>query len=201
MQGFHSSLAQDDCRKLSEWFASRVDARHTVRTVCAEMKKEFHMNQMTEAIVKAGLAKPKTQQQRVWEMLKDHPDIPASRLAKMLSDVKESSVSSLLVQMQHRGMVHIEKRPMRVPGPHGMYERSTHFYRAIGDKYELKPIKRVPKKAPPSTPKQAELPLAAPAPQAPTPAPQAAAPTTVDINALMVGEAHALYLALKKLFG
>lgn len=35
--GWPPSLMQDDCRPLSRWFASRLDARWVVRKVCAEI--------------------------------------------------------------------------------------------------------------------------------------------------------------------
>ena len=36
--GWPAGLMQDDCKKLSQWFASRVDARHVVRFVCLEIQ-------------------------------------------------------------------------------------------------------------------------------------------------------------------
>lgn len=38
--GWPPGLLQDDSRKLSDWFASRIDARHTVRKVCAEIQRK-----------------------------------------------------------------------------------------------------------------------------------------------------------------
>lgn len=38
--GWPPYLLQDDSRKLSDWFASRVDARWTVRQVCAEIERK-----------------------------------------------------------------------------------------------------------------------------------------------------------------
>ena len=35
--GWDTGLCQDYNRKLSMWFASRIDARHVVRKVCAEI--------------------------------------------------------------------------------------------------------------------------------------------------------------------
>lgn len=35
---------QDDSRKLSDWFASRIDARWTVRQVCAEIERKRRGN-------------------------------------------------------------------------------------------------------------------------------------------------------------
>lgn len=38
--GWPPGLLQDDSRKLSDWFASRIDAKHTVRKVCAEIERK-----------------------------------------------------------------------------------------------------------------------------------------------------------------
>lgn len=38
--GWPPALLQDDSRKLHKWFASRLDARETVRKVCAEIERE-----------------------------------------------------------------------------------------------------------------------------------------------------------------
>jgi len=38
--GWPPILMQDDCKKLSQWFASRLDARRVVRMVCAEILAE-----------------------------------------------------------------------------------------------------------------------------------------------------------------
>lgn len=47
--GWPSHLLQDDSRKLSDWFASRVDARWTVRQVCAEIERK-RVNTQPEAL-------------------------------------------------------------------------------------------------------------------------------------------------------
>lgn len=36
--GWPPGLLQDDCRALSIWFASRIDARWVLRRVCAEIE-------------------------------------------------------------------------------------------------------------------------------------------------------------------
>ncbi len=36
--GWPPHLLQDDSKKLTNWFASRIDARWTVRKVCAEIR-------------------------------------------------------------------------------------------------------------------------------------------------------------------
>lgn len=47
--GWEPSLLQDDSRKLSDWFASRVDARWVVRQVCADIERK-RMNEKPEAL-------------------------------------------------------------------------------------------------------------------------------------------------------
>jgi hypothetical protein len=42
--GWPAGLLQDDSRGLSDWFASRVDAKHTVRNVCAEIERNRTMS-------------------------------------------------------------------------------------------------------------------------------------------------------------
>ena len=37
MTGYPPGLLQDDDPRLSKWFASRLDARHIVRSVCKEL--------------------------------------------------------------------------------------------------------------------------------------------------------------------
>lgn len=36
--GWPPGLLQDDSKKLTDWFASRIDARWVVRQVCAEIR-------------------------------------------------------------------------------------------------------------------------------------------------------------------
>jgi len=40
MTGYPPGLLQDDDPMLSKWFASRLDARRIVRSVCEEIKNE-----------------------------------------------------------------------------------------------------------------------------------------------------------------
>lgn len=48
--GWPPGLLQDDSRKLSDWFASRVDARWTVRQVCAEIERNRMTDKQPEAL-------------------------------------------------------------------------------------------------------------------------------------------------------
>lgn len=46
--GSRPGLLQDDSLKLTNWFASRVDARHTVRRVCNEIADQLADEQTRE---------------------------------------------------------------------------------------------------------------------------------------------------------
>ena len=50
--GWAMDLCQDECRGLSKWFASRIDARQVVRMVCAEIKEKRMKNpKLTKTLV------------------------------------------------------------------------------------------------------------------------------------------------------
>lgn len=49
--GWPPGLLQDDSRKLSDWFASRIDARWTVRQVCAEIERNRMTDKQPEALL------------------------------------------------------------------------------------------------------------------------------------------------------
>jgi len=53
--GWPSHLLQDDSRKLSDWFASRVDARWAVRQVCAEIERNRMSEKQPEALSLAAI--------------------------------------------------------------------------------------------------------------------------------------------------
>lgn len=46
--GWPPGLLQDDCKKLSQWFASRIDARHVVRQVCREIRQKRMEKEMSD---------------------------------------------------------------------------------------------------------------------------------------------------------
>ena len=52
--GHPPGLLQDDCRKLSKWLASRMNARQEVREVCRLSAQEKTMNDKTEQPVTNG---------------------------------------------------------------------------------------------------------------------------------------------------
>ena len=52
--GWPPGLLQDDSRKLSDWFASRVDAHWTVRQVCAEIERNRMTDKQPDALICAA---------------------------------------------------------------------------------------------------------------------------------------------------
>lgn len=48
MTGWPAGLLQDDDKKLSQWFASKVDARHVVRKVCHDIRVSPNTNAPTD---------------------------------------------------------------------------------------------------------------------------------------------------------
>ncbi len=59
--GWPPGLLQDDCKKLSQWFASRINARHVVRQVCSEIRQKRMEKEMSDK-------QPETQGYGIWDM-------------------------------------------------------------------------------------------------------------------------------------
>lgn len=59
--GWPPGLLQDDCKKLSQWFASRIDARHVVRQVCREIRQKRMEKEMSDK-------QPEAQGYGIWDM-------------------------------------------------------------------------------------------------------------------------------------
>jgi DNA-binding transcriptional MocR family regulator len=154
------------------------------------------MNAMTQAIVNAGIARAPTGIQRVWQCIKDNPGgITAARVADK-TGISQANVSSHCSDLTARGMLHVEKRPMKVRAGSGWCARGVLFYSAVGDTYALKPRKHANKLKAKKAMEQAAPPPAPAAPPAPAPA-----PATPDIDHLTLAQARALYNVLHKLFG
>lgn len=100
--GWPPGLLQDDSRKLSDWFASRVDARWTVRQVCAEIERNRMTDKQPEALRLAdellepmeGFPEPTTLEKNAAALLRtQHKQIAAY---KLLTESQEAQLS------QHR---------------------------------------------------------------------------------------------------
>ena len=158
--------------------------------------------QMTEAMNKALVAqgmKPKTQMELIWRYIKDHP---GTKL-KTLEDCFKRSTAQTLHSLWIRKMV--TRTPETVRGRQGNI-RQVYCYKVAMSDYELPlPVKTKTVKAESS--KKPGPPVAMPLPYPPLAEPQpslaAAQPDDLDerINKMPVGEARAMYVKLKAIFG
>lgn len=65
--GWPPGLLQDDCKKLSRWLASRLDARHVVRQVCAEIASEAILEKIPRRATKGDAALTMTATEKIRE--------------------------------------------------------------------------------------------------------------------------------------
>lgn len=163
--------------------------------------------QMTEAMNKALVAqgmnlvaqgmKPKTQMELIWRYIKDHPE---TRL-KTLEVIFKRSTAQTLHSLWIRKMV--TRTPETVRGRQGNI-RQVHCYKVAMSDYEVLPLpvktETAKKPGPPVTMPLPYPPLAEPQPSLAAPATQ---PDDLDerINKMPVGEARAMYVKLKAIFG
>ena len=147
--------------------------------------------QMAEAMNKALVAqgmKPKTQMELIWRYIKDHPDTKL----KTLEAIFKRSTAQTLHSLWIRKMV--TRTPETVRGRQGNI-RQVYCYKVAMSDYELLPL---PVKT--KTGKKPGSPVTMPLPSLAAPAAQ---PDDLDerINKLPVGEARAMYVKLKAIFG
>ena len=156
--------------------------------------------QMAEAMNKALVAqgmKPKTQMELIWRYIKDHPE---TRL-KTLEAIFKRSTAQTLHSLWIRKMV--TRTPETVRGRQGNI-RQVYCYKVAMSDYELLPLpvktKTGKKPGPPVAMPLPYPPLAEPQPSLAAPAAQ---PDDLDerINKMSVGEARAMYVKLKAIFG
>ena len=154
--------------------------------------------QMAEAMNKALVAqgmKPKTQMELIWRYIKDHPE---TRL-KTLEAIFKRSTAQTLYSLWTRKMVTRTLETVR--GRQGNI-RQVYYYKVAMLDYELLPL---PVKT--KTGKKPGPPVAMPLPYPPLAEPQpslaAAQPDDLDerIDKMLVGEARAMYVKLKAIFG
>ena len=149
------------------------------------------MNQITVALKEAGMALP-TQNQRIWNWLKDHPNKTTLEISKALN-LTLGNVSSLISGMYKRKMVTaINDKSNSRRGVVGRYS-------VVGREYELLPL---PKQQVVARPQPRPIDVAPPAPT-PNNVRQAEVPTTAEqiLEKLSVKQAHELYVALHGMFG
>ena len=156
--------------------------------------------QMAEAMNKALVAqgmKPKTQMELIWRYIKDHP---GTRL-KTLESIFKRSTAQTLHSLWTRKMVTRTSETVRAR--HGNV-RQVYCYKVAMLDYELLPLpvktKTGKKPGPPVAMPLPYPPLAEPQPSLAAPAAQ---PDDLDerINKMPVGEARAMYVKLKAIFG
>jgi hypothetical protein len=140
------------------------------------------MNQISSALVAAGVKVP-CQSRRIWNYLKDHPQLTTKRISQALS-INVGSVSSLLAQMAKQNRAESKLMLRSTPGG-GMCKRA--HWEALGDNYDAPPRRVAPV-------------VALPKAIAHTPAPNK--PGAQDIvNALTVAQARELWEVLNRMFG
>ena len=161
--------------------------------------------QMTEAMNKALVAqgmnlaaqgmKPKTQMELIWRYIKDHPETRLKTLEAIFKRATAQTLHSLWIRKM------VTRTPETVRGRQGNI-RQVYCYKVAMPDYELLPL---PVKT--KTGKKPGPPVAMPLPYPPLAEPQpsltAAQPDDLDerINKMPVGEARAMYVKLKAIFG
>ena len=161
--------------------------------------------QMAEAMNKAltvqGM-KPKTQMELIWRHIKDHPSIKL----KTLESIFKRSTAQTLHSLWTRKMV--TRTPETMRDRYGNM-RKVYCYKVAMLDYELLPLPVKTKTGKTKTGKKPGPPVAMPLPYPPLAEPQpslaapAAQPDDLDerINKMPVGEARAMYVKLKAIFG
>ena len=159
--------------------------------------------QMAEAMNKALVAqgmKPKTQMELIWRYIKDHPE---TRL-KTLEAIFKRSTAQTLHSLWIRKMV--TRTPETTRDRHGNI-RQVYCYKVAMLDYELLPLPVKTKTVKAESSEKPGPPVAMPLPYPPLAEPQpslaAAQPDDLDerINKMSVGEARAMYVKLKAIFG
>ena len=153
------------------------------------------MTTMEVAMRKVMKVPPRTE--RIFNYVKDHPDVTAATVRKALK-MEASSVSSLLCQLEQRKMVSSKKEQMRVSSSNGKSAiRDVAHYSAIIAEYELLPA---PKKKPTPSAKQ-EKAIITVVPVERKIGPSAVSQTIDEfIERLTIGEARRLHQRLDAMF-
>lgn len=161
--------------------------------------------QMAEAMNKALVAqgmKPKVKTELIWRYIKDHPDTKL----KTLESIFKRSTAQTLHSLWIRKMV--TRTPETVRDRHGNI-RQVYCYKVAMSDYELLPLPVKTKTVKTESSKKPGSPVTMPLPYPPLAEPQpslaipSAQPDDPDerINKMSVGEARAMYVKLKAIFG
>lgn len=149
------------------------------------------MNQMTSALVAAGVKVP-SQSRRIWSYLKDHPQLTSERIAQALS-INKGSVSSLLAQMAKQNRV--QSKMLLRSAPKGGMRKRAHW-EAIGESYDNPPRRATPAVVPAepvNKPGLREMLVERICTTKPS--------ATQVVDTLTVAQARELWLVLNRMFG
>lgn len=136
------------------------------------------MNSIANAMKEAGVAVPPLSQ-RLWLWIKDHPKATSREIETQFKE----GVSPRLADMEKRQMLSSSE----VPNPSRKGKRTLKGYTVTQDEYDLLPI-----------PKKEAMTTRVPAPKS---AHAIVPQTKINIEALTIAEARALYAQLQKMFG
>lgn len=140
------------------------------------------MNQITSALVAAGVKVP-CQSRRIWNYLKDHPQLTTKRISQALS-INAGSVSSLLARMAERNQAESKKLIRSMPG--GGMRKYAHW-EALGESYDHPPRRVTPPKV------CAPVTVCTSAPVKPS--------ASQVVDSLTVAQARELWIVLNSMFG
>ena len=159
--------------------------------------------QMAEAMNKALVAqgmKPKTQTELVWRYIKDHPGAKLKTLESIFKRSTAQTVHSLWIRKM------VIRTPEIMRDRYGR-TRQVYCYKVAMPDYELLPLPAKTKTVKTESGKKPESPMPLPYPPLTEPQPSLAAPAAQPddlderINKMPVGEARAMYVKLKAIFG
>lgn len=142
---------------------------------------------LSEAIKKAGIAIPLNR--RVWTWVKDHPGKTSREIAQGIN-VQVSRVQSSLLDLCNRGMM--TSREVYQDHYSGMGRKTQNEYTAVGNVYELMPVRKMPKK------QSSSVTVVKSDPVAPV---QPLTSAKIDVQSLPLAEARRIYEELKEIFG
>lgn len=153
-------------------------------------------NALQAALINSGVAKPMTQAEQIWNVVKQDQPCSYKHIAKR-TGIKASSVSSILCSMEKRDMVF--SRGAKGNGPIGTLKE----YLTLLPKYQRLAVSK------PTSPTKPATPPAPPAPgvnidtvhSAQTKPVVRLTRQVVDFDRLTIGEAREMYQRLKEMFG
>ena len=155
------------------------------------------MNQITQALVKAGVKTP-SQSELLWRVVRDNPGKNAKALIA-LSALPGTSASTLLTQMVKRKMMRQELVPMKAKMGLGYGTRNiAHYYTAIPEFEVLpKPTKSYVTPPAPAVKPAVNIPRSETYPVVATPATTAVG---FNLESLTIAQAREIHAQLGRMF-